>query len=117
MRVRVKNNKGFSLLEIIVVLAIIGGISAVGIPNFIKWLRRSPLGNFMAFPIEMLRTSKNVLKQGYEDYTGKTAIKLGITDPKKIEKLKILGAKRLGSSIAPNTAGGIAMSASEAINN
>lgn len=85
------------------------------VPNFIKWLRRSPLGNFMAFPIEMLRTSKNVLKQGYEDYTGKTAIKLGITDPKKIEKLKMLGAKRLGSSIATNTAGGIAMSASAAI--
>ena len=37
MRVRVKNNKGFSLLEIIVVLAIIGGVSAVGIPNFLKW--------------------------------------------------------------------------------
>ena len=37
MQVRVKNNKGFSLLEIIVVLAIIGGISAVGIPNFLKW--------------------------------------------------------------------------------
>ena len=36
MQVRVKNNKGFSLLEIIVVLAIIGGISAVGIPNFIN---------------------------------------------------------------------------------
>lgn len=85
------------------------------VPNYIKWLRRSPLGNFMAFPIEMLRTSKNVLKQGYEDYSGKTAVKLGITDPKKIEKLKMLGAKRLGSSIATNTAGGIAMSATASL--
>ena len=37
MQALAKNNKGFSLLEIIVVLAIIGGISAVGIPNFLKW--------------------------------------------------------------------------------
>ena len=36
MQALAKNNKGFSLLEIIVVLAIIGGISAVGIPNFME---------------------------------------------------------------------------------
>ena len=45
MQALAKNNKGFSLLEIIVVLAIIGGISAVGIPNFIEWSKKRALVN------------------------------------------------------------------------
>ena len=45
MQALAKNNKGFSLLEIIVVLAIIGGISAVGIPNFIEWSNKRALVN------------------------------------------------------------------------
>ena len=32
-----QNTKGFTLLELIVVVAIIGAISAVGIPNFLTW--------------------------------------------------------------------------------
>ena len=32
-----QNTKGFTLLELIVVVAIIGAISAVGIPNFLNW--------------------------------------------------------------------------------
>ena len=45
MQALAKNNKGFSLLEIIVVLAIIGGISAVGIPNFMEWSKKRALVN------------------------------------------------------------------------
>ena len=32
-----QNTKGFTLLELIVVVAIIGAISAAGIPNFLTW--------------------------------------------------------------------------------
>ena len=45
MQALAKNNKGFSLLEILVVLAIIGGISAVGIPNFMEWSKKRALVN------------------------------------------------------------------------
>ena len=61
------------------------------IPNFFKSIRRLPIGNFLAFPVEMLRTSKNIFKQAYEDYSGRTATRFGIADPVKKEKLKQLG--------------------------
>ena len=32
-----RNTKGFTLIELIVVIAIIGAITAAGIPNFLTW--------------------------------------------------------------------------------
>ena len=37
MQQREKNNKGFNILELLVVLAIVGVISAVAYPNFSSW--------------------------------------------------------------------------------
>ena len=36
MQEQEKNNKGFSLLELIVVLAIVGALAGVGIPNLLN---------------------------------------------------------------------------------
>ena len=40
MQVQVKNNKGFSLLELMVVLAIVGALAGVGIPQFYKMVKQ-----------------------------------------------------------------------------
>ncbi len=64
MQVRVKNNKGFSLLEIIVVLAIIGGISAVGIPNFIKWSNNRAVVNATSQVASLFRNIYTTTERG-----------------------------------------------------
>ena len=45
MQAQEKKNKGFSLLEIIVVLAIVGALAGVGIPNFAKWNNKRIISN------------------------------------------------------------------------
>ena len=37
------------------------------VSDFIKGLRRSPLGNFVSFPAEIIRTSFNIVEQGLKE--------------------------------------------------
>ncbi len=43
------------------------------VPKALKALRAAPVGNFMAFPAEMVRNSKNILKYAWKDASGATA--------------------------------------------
>jgi prepilin-type N-terminal cleavage/methylation domain-containing protein len=40
---RLKTGQGFSLIEIMVVIAIIGALTAIGVPNYIAWNQRHQL--------------------------------------------------------------------------
>jgi hypothetical protein len=51
------------------------------VSDFIKGLRRSPLGNFVSFPAEIIRTSHNIVQQGIRE----------VKDP----ALRSIGARRL----------------------
>jgi len=51
------------------------------VSDFIKGLRRSPLGNFVSFPAEIIRTSHNIVQQGLKE----------LKDP----ALRSIGARRL----------------------
>jgi len=51
------------------------------VSDFIKGLRRSPLGNFVSFPAEIIRTSHNIVQQGLKE----------LRDP----ALRSIGARRL----------------------
>ena len=51
------------------------------VSDFVKGLRRSPLGNFVSFPAEIIRTSMNITQQGIRE----------LKDP----ALRSIGARRL----------------------
>lgn len=42
------------------------------VPKAMKWLRRMPVGDFVSWPAEVTRVTKNLAKQTYDDVTGKS---------------------------------------------
>ena len=66
------------------------------IPKLIKTLRYTPFSNFVAFPSEIARGAKNIIKNTWKDISGQTAKDLGITDANSIAALRAIGMQRLG---------------------
>jgi len=71
----------------------------------LKEARKLPVGDFMAFPAEMIRISKNLARDTYDDITGNTAARLGIKNKEAQKQLKNMGYKRLAGMTATATAG------------
>jgi len=63
------------------------------VPEFITKLRRMPLGNFIAFPAEILRTNANILQQAVREIANESP------------EIRSIGMRRLMGSMAVN--GGI----------
>ena len=81
------------------------------VPKAVKMLRRWPLSDFAAWPSEMMRVSKNLLKYTYDDVTGKTAQKLkrkGFDiNPEAADAIRDQGYRRMGGLVAASMAGDI----------
>ena len=80
---------------------IAGNLTRNRVPNYgyvgrtAKALRQSPFGNFIAFPIEILRTGNNILTGSIDDITA--GIGKGTFADPEIPELLQLGLKRLTS--------------------
>ena len=85
------------------------------VPKAIKSLRAFPVGNFVAFPAEMVRNSYNLAKYAWKDISGRTAKELGITDPEAIKQLRNIGYKRLAGMSVAAIAGDAAVDQSKEI--
>ncbi len=60
--------KGFTILELLVVLAIIGVVSAVGIPNFTKWKKDRQLKTGVSKIFNMMNNVINQTQRGHYSY-------------------------------------------------
>ena len=58
--------------------------------DFIKGLRKWPIGNFVSFPAEILRTSNNIIERGLDEIFYTTTI-----NGKTVRPLRDIGLKRL----------------------
>jgi len=82
------------------------------VPKVVKWLRRTPASDFAAWPAEVTRVSKNLLKYTYDDITGKTVARLkrkgfDISD-KGADSIRDQGYRRMGGLVAASMAGDVA---------
>ena len=63
-------------------------------------LRQSPYGNFIAFPIEIIRTGNNILEQAVKEFSqGNAMIKAGIKGGEQIRNLGIRRGLSFGMTV------------------
>jgi len=76
------------------------------VPKAIKSLRALPLGNFVAFPAEMIRNSLNLAKYAWKDISGATAREMRAQGIKVNDNaIRAMGMKRLAGMTAAGVAG------------
>ena len=84
----IKNEKGFTLVELIVVIAILAVLAAVAIPNYMSYQHRSKINTDVSTVSELLRSAKMYyIERGTEpsfsdlvdngDYTGDEKLATG----------------------------------------
>ena len=77
------------------------------VPKAIKSLRALPLGNFVAFPAEIIRNSMNLAKYAWKDISGTTAREMRAQGVTNINEgaIRAMGYKRLAGMTAAGVAG------------
>ena len=66
------------------------------VSDFVKGLRKLPLGNFVSFPAEIMRTSTNIVKRGLDEISFTATLADGTT----VNPLASVGYKRLAGMAA-----------------
>lgn len=81
------NQKGFTLVELIVVIAILGILAAVAVPNYMNYQRRSRINTDVSSAGEIIRAARTqIIETGASDVPN-------LTDIDEVSNLKPISAK------------------------
>ncbi len=94
----IKKNKGFTLIELMIVIAIIGILAAIAIPQYQNYVARSQTTRVYAELADLRNTVEDCLTNG------KTAIGTGANecDPRATASNMLQGNSQVGASIPTN---------------
>lgn len=79
---RRNNKKGFTLVEVIVVLVILAILAAILIPSMIGWINKAEDKTAVVEGRTMLLAAQTIVSENYKTYTG-TGAKTALTEPDK----------------------------------
>ena len=71
------------------------------VSDFVKGLRKLPVGNFVSFPAEIMRTSTNIVRRALDEISFEATLADGVT---KVKPLENIGYKRLAGMAATTLA-------------
>ena len=107
---QLKGQKGFTLIELMIVVAIIGILAAIAIPNFLQYQMKSRQGEAKT-NLQAIRTSQISFQAERGCYLGLTAEPITIPAPaanvKTIPQPWGLGTNPIGSLVFCQAAGGV----------
>ena len=115
-----KNNKGFSLVELIVVIAIMAILAAVAIPTFATFINKAQVSNDVSFINDVTYVAKvsNTLEHAGEDVEVFVKVKADGEIEEivyKVDGVKVTITENNGTISAVATSTGDAKTADEAI--
>ncbi len=102
MLLKARNKKGFTLVEVIVVLVILAILAAILIPSMIGWIRKAEDKSAVVEARTMLLAAQTIASENYSDFSA-TVTALTAAQEGEAEDLADVGATFTTGTVDVNT--------------